>query len=323
MVKKKEKKENKIIKWVKNNYKFIVCFLVGLAIGIVGMFIANGNKTAKLKDGSNVVVSLKGKNITAEDVYDELKEHSGLDAALNLVDDYIVNDYYDGKDKEAMENAKEQAEEIYTSYENYYGLTKEQFLESNNFSDEKEFLEYLANDYLYQLYYDEYTKTLIKDDEVKTYYDNNAFGDYKVYIFSASTSSELDKVKKELKKGTKPSKIDVKNVTKSEETITYKDAANYSDTFIKTMKELKKGKYSEAFNDDRLGSTIIYVTSVAEKAKMDDIKDDILDLIVDNRQAADNTLYYKAFIKIRNDYKIEFKDSKFEKEYSELVKQYK
>lgn len=322
---KKNKKSQKV-NYLKKYSKELISLVIGLGIGIVIMLIIWPDRIAKLKDGSEVIVSVKGKSFTADDLYTELKTSGGLDALVNLMDQYILYDKYD-LDKEADKFAKEQAEQIYTNYETYYGYTKEQFLSANGFTSEDEFLGYLKDEYYYQEYYDEYTESLIKDDEINDFYKDEVFGNKDIYIFSATTEdNDLEKVRKYLKKGKTLEQIKKKysSVTAdSYEKVTFKDASTYSQTVIDELKTLEKGEYSEVFEDTKYGYVVVYVVDEEEKAKLEDVKEGILELLVDEKQASDSKIYYQAFIALREEYGIKFKDTGFKEKYEEQIKQYK
>ena len=140
--KSKTKRPNKVLLWVKNNRGTIIVCLVGVLVGMGLMYVISPNRIAKLSNGQQVIVELKNDEITAEDLFTELKRTGGLSALINLMDNSILNDKYD-LDKEAEEYAKSQSEYYYNMYEQYYGYTKEQFLESNNFASEEKFKDYL------------------------------------------------------------------------------------------------------------------------------------------------------------------------------------
>lgn len=310
----------------KDNKREVTFLVIGLVVGIVIMLILWPNRIAKLKDGSEVIVEINNKKFTADDLYTELKSSGGLDALVNLVDQYILYEKYD-LDAEAEEFAKEQSEQIYASYETYYGYTKEQFLSSNGFKDEEEFMDYLRDEHYYQTYYDDYTATLISEDEINDFYKDEVFGDKDIYIFSASgEDNDLEGVRKYLKKGKTLDQIKKKysNITaNSYETVTFRDAAEYSETVIDQLKTLEKGEYSEVFEDSVYGYVVVYVVDETEKSELDKVKEDIIALLVDEKQAADSNIYYQAFIALREEYGIKFGDTEFKKDYEEQIKQYK
>lgn len=317
--------ENKKGNIIINNIKFIIGFCVGaLLVGII-MAIAWPDRIAKLSNGEEEIVSIGEKSITANDLYDELKKGGSLDATINLVDQFILTDKYD-LDEEAKKYAKEQSVKIYNQFEQYYGFSKVEFLENNNFEDEDAFLEYLYYDYYYQRYYNDYTKDLITDDDINDFYKDDVFGDKKVVLFSSSDDEKmLENIRSALKKGTSISSIKKKysNATVNELTLTYKDYADYSESLWTKVKTLEKKEYSDVVDDNILGKVVVYISSTSDKPDLKDIKDDVVDVIVAKKQNEDNNLYYQAFIELRTSYNVEFKETNLKKEYEEFVKSHK
>ena len=55
------------------------------------LFTAGCGEVSKLKNGEEVVGKIKGKTITANDLYESLKKQNGTSAFVTLVDTYIAN----------------------------------------------------------------------------------------------------------------------------------------------------------------------------------------------------------------------------------------
>lgn len=319
-------KNNNITGWLENNKTAVSFFCAGILLGIFIMACFWPKRIAQLDNGQEVVVSIEGKDFTANDLYNKLKENSGLDALLNLVDINILKEKYELGD-EADAYAKEQSESIYKLYEQNYGFTKEQFLEENNFKDEAEFLGYLKEEYLYQTYYEDYLKEKITDKEIKEFYKNTVDSTKKIYVFSAAEEeNDLKSVIKDLKK-----KKSFEDISKKYENVIANDIgevsfdtySSYSEEFIKQLKKLKKGEASSVFSDDTFGYTVIYVTDEKEKPSLEEAKEDIIKTLSDKMSSEDEKLYYKALIEMRDNKKIKFSDSQLQKEYETYKKQYK
>lgn len=317
--------DNKVLAWFKNNRKPLVFMLVGLLIGVLVTIIVMPGRAAKLSNGQEVVLELKNGSITAEDLYEELKSSGGLSALINLMDMSILNDKYD-LDKEAEEYAKSQSEYYYNMYEQYYGYTKEQFLESNNFASEEKFKDYLKNEFLYERYYKDYLASIVTDTEVQDYYKTSVFGARHVYVFSSTEKkNNLENVRKQLKKGTKISKLEdkYKDVVINElGKVDFTTASNYSEKFVSTLKSLEKNQYSAVFEDETFGHVVLYVSEVDAIPELVDIEDKIVEVISTKKDAEDETLYYKAYQELREAYKMKFYDDKLKEEYDAAMKPY-
>ena len=76
--KKKDKKENKIKKWFNNLTveKILIYGFILLAILLI-ILIGVATKNTKTTDGKDIVISVKGKTLTADELYKELKKQNG------------------------------------------------------------------------------------------------------------------------------------------------------------------------------------------------------------------------------------------------------
>ena len=322
---KKEEKDNKVLLWFKDNSKPLIFGLVGLVLGLVIMGCFMPGRVAKLSNGKQVVLELKNGSITAEDLFEELKKSGGLTALINLMDNSILDDKYD-LDEDAEKYAKEQSEYYYKMYSQYYGLTKEQFLSQNNFEDEAAFFDYLKKEFLYQRYYEDYLKSLITDAEVEDYYNKEVFGARTVYVFSSTKEkNSLESVRKQLKKGTKISKLEDKYedvVVNELGEVDFTAATSYSEEFISALKDLKANQYSKVFKDSTFGYVVLYVSEVKDVPALVDAEDKIIEVLSQKKDSEDETLYYKAFQELREAYGMKFYDEELEKQYNASMKPY-
>ncbi len=330
MKQKEEKKtdtgENKFFKWIKVNQKAIITFFVGIVVGVFIMGLLWPERISKLADGSEVVATLKDKNFTADDIYQDMVDANGLNTLLDQVDLAILKEKYD-LEEEAMESAREQAEEIYQSYSETYQYTKEQFLEMNGFGKEDAFLEYLKNDYYFKKYFEEFLVSKVSDKEAKKYYDDTVQGTKKVKLFVSTTGdADLKKVKKALDKGQSISSVSQKYSSVSLTdlgSVSFENYGDYSDTLIEQMGKLKKGETSDVFSDETYGYALLYVEDTDKKRDFDDIKEDIKKVIGTDLANKDENLYYKAFIQLREAYDFDIKDTKLANLYKEYKKSHK
>ena len=99
----------------------------------VPLLVSGCGKVPELQNGQQIVVELNGKQFTAEEFFDELKENYGTSALINLVSNYITDQEITD---ELAEEAKERAQSEYNSMAAYYGSSWNQFLASNNYTGE-------------------------------------------------------------------------------------------------------------------------------------------------------------------------------------------
>ena len=316
---------DKIKAWLVDNKKCLIYGICGLIIGLVVMRAMWPTRIAELEDGTQPVVEINGEIITADDLYNELKQGSGLTALLNLIDNKILENMYDVED-EAAEYAKNQSEYYYSIYESYYGYTKNEFLDANGFADEDAFITYLKDDYVVQKYYQEYLENLLTDKEIEEYYDESVFGDKTVNIYySAEEENDLESVRDALKDGATFDEIksEYPEITATElGTVSFNSTPNYSDAFNEQLLALETDEYSRVFEDDTYGHVVMSVTSVADKPSLEDAKDGIVEVLSAEKNEEDENLYYKAFIELREENGIKFSKTSLQAQRENYKKQY-
>lgn len=323
---KKNKNGNNIIDFMKDKKSQIGCLVVGAIIGALVMIPFFPKRITTLANGEQVLVQIDGKKITADEFYSKLKlGHS--DTLFSMVDEYILESKYPDLEEDANAYAEKNAEEIYTTYESYYGYTKEQFLAGNGFDDEEDFFDYLKEQFYYQTYYDEYVDKTITDKEIDKYYKDHVFGERAAYVFTIEEDyAQLDKVRDDLKKGKTFTKIQEKYQSVHSynyETINFTDTTTLSQTILDKIGKTKKGKYSDIFKDDMYGYVVVYVADAKSKPSLEDVKSQIVEMIRVEKQENDESLYYKAFIDLREDYNMVIYDTELKDNYEEAKKEFK
>ena len=332
--KRNNEKLTNFLKKVDDNRWPIILFVVGFLLAtLIFRCIFWPDRIATLKDGTQPVASIKGKTITADDLYKEMKSHYNIDVFLKVIDDTILTKKYPSNSEMETE-VKNTADYYYSVYEKNYGYTKETFLSQYGFSNEKEFLESLRLDYRKNKYYDEYVLSLVTDKEVEKYYEDEVFGDVDSKHILVSTGEDglsdeeakklANEIIDKLNKGT--SWDDVVKEYKDKivhEELGYKPYnASLESAYLKECKDLKVGTYSKTPVLTSYGYHIVFKIAQKDKPKLDEVKDDVKDIIADKKKEADNNLYYKALIKMREDASLKFDDTKFEDEYKKHVNQY-
>ena len=337
-VEKKNVKENiKVKKEKKNNDKLLTAVKIvddnrkAILFGIVGFLVAT------LKDGTQPVANVNGEVITADDLYTSMKEHFSVNILLNDIDDMILIEKYPDSD-EIDDEVNDTAEYYYSVYEQNYGYTKEQFLSNYGFATEKDFIESLKLDYRRNKYFEEYAENLVSDKEIDEYYEDEVFGDVdsKHILAKIDNSSEDGLSDEEAKKMAKEiiSKLnDGKTwdeiITEYGDKIVHEELgynafnASLESSYLEECKNLEVGKYSKEPVKTSYGYHIVFKIDQKDKPKLDDVKDDIIDVLATEKKNADNNLYNKALISMREDAKLEFVDTKLNDEYDKFISNYK
>ena len=351
VVSKKEKKE-KVKKEKKfdvdkfnNTFDKVDSYRLPIILFIVGFLLATlifrcifwPDRIATLKDGTQPVAKLKGKTITADDLYGDMKKYYSVNVLLNTIDDIILTKKYPSTD-EMEEKIKSTADYYYSTYEKNYGYTKETFLSQYGFSSESDFLDNLRLDYRKNKYYDDYVLGLITDSEIQKYYDDEVFGDVdsKHILVSIAKDGEeglsdeeakklANEIIKKLDGGTSWDDVikEYKDKIISEELGYNAFNAELESAYLKECKNLKVDTYSKTPVLTSYGYHIVYKIAQKDKPKLKDVKDDIKDVLAKEKKNADTNLYYKALINMREEAKLEFVDSKLGEEYTKYINQYK
>ena len=162
--------------------------ILGVAITLCAILCLTGCKT-KLKNGKEVAVKINGENITADDLYDKLREKYGKYIIVEEIDKTIFNTIYKD-DKEIEEQVKNQ----YESYESQYGQegkTFEEVLQGYGYKDADAFKDELRLSIQRSKAIDEYIKDNLTDKEIQKYYDEEYAGEISASHILISVNDEV------------------------------------------------------------------------------------------------------------------------------------
>lgn len=337
---KKVKKNNddKVLKIIEffDKYRLAIYGAVGgILLTILVVIIIWPDRIATLKDGTQPVAEINGYTVTADILYEDMKEVYSISSLLDKIDNKILEEKYP-ETEEMNDELKQQAESYYSAYEQYYQMDKETFL-SNNFGSEKAFLEYLRLQYRRNKYAEDYIKSLISDKEIEKYYNDKVYGDINTkHILVKVDSSASDEDKEEAEKLAKEiiSKLDsgktfdeVKEEYKDK--ITYEELgyksynANLESAYMEAMQKLENNSYSKEPVKTSYGYHIIYRIDQKEKPTLEDVKEEILDSLVSEKKSEDANIVYISLDKMREKAGLKFSDTVLEKKYNTYMSQYK
>ena len=315
--------------------------LLALGICTLGFILVGCGQIPTLKDGKEVVASVKGKKVTAEDLYDKLKTSGGMTALINMIDEFIAN-----KEVETDEDAKTYAEsqiESYKSSYKSYGQDFDEALKNAGYKDEDALKDALIIEYKKKTITENYVKEQITDAEIEKYYENKIFGNIeaKHILISVDANDDMtdnEKTEAEKKAKEKAEKL-IKKLNKGEDfeklakensddkgtaskggklTVKYGEVV---DEFWEACTKLKDKAYTKEPVKSEYGYHIIYRESQKTKPKLNSVKDDIIDKLVEEKMDEDSKLEEKAMIDIRKKYKLNIIDSKIKESYNNSVKE--
>lgn len=353
---KKEKKERKnrkenfkaLVNKVMANTPFVVALCVILILVGALLFTISYKKVPKTSKGEEIVATIKGKKVTADALYEQLKESYGADALINIIDTYIAD-----KEVEITKEHKEYVEEVvdyYKEYAEYYGVDLATFLASyvgiNGVETEEQFRKYVLEDYKKTIVVTNYIGENAKEDDLKDYYKEN-FSDKltvkHILIEVDSEAKDKDKADKEAYnkavklinklKDTSSKKLDSKfeelAEDNSDDTATYADGGLIEDfskkdvveEFWEASQKLENGKFTTEPVKTTYGYHIILKVSSTPVEKYKDIKDEVKKAYAENKLSEDSTLMAKKWDELRKQYKLSIEDDFIKELYEETLKE--
>lgn len=335
MPKAKKTDFKKMITKVDEKRKIIYGFLGGLLLGLLIMKIFMPDRIATLKDGTQPIANINGKNITADELYTEMKEQYPISMILNEIDTIILNDLYE-EDEEMTNTVNSNAQSTMNQYSQYYGTeTEEDTLNAMGFSTYDQLIEYFKLDYLKNKYLEDYIKEDIDDKQIEKYYDENVVGDINCehVLVQVKDGGLTDEEAKDLAKEI----INKLNDGTSWEDIQeeYKDKVTYENlgyqawdasletSFLDALKDMKDNSFSKDPVKTSYGYHVIYRLDQKETPKLKEVKETIIENLIADKKSEDENIQYKALISLRKEKGLEFKDTGIKEKYDDYCKEIK
>ena len=307
--------------------------LIGVIIGIILLYLlelipAIGNKL----NSGKVIASSKAGKITEKTLFTHMKKNYPVSYLLELLDRPILAKKYKLTD-EQKEEIVDQVEGILKQYENY-GYTEEQFCQENGFENKEDFIDYMELDYRRNLYCTDYFKTLIGNEEIEKYYnENEVYGKINTKHMLVEITSEVTDAKalalakeiiKELDSG--KSFEDVEKEHEDQVIAEYVsfdsfEASNYESSFVDASKSLGAETYTKEPVKTNYGYHVIYCINKEDKPTLEQAENSIVGILAQNLEAQDQYIRYKALIKLREENNVKFKDEKYAEQYQEYCEQ--
>ena len=202
--------------------------------------------------------------------------------------------------------------------------------------------ESIAMTYLVDMAARNYIKSEITDKEINAYYKDNIYEELtvrhiliKTNVSKDATNEEKSKAKAEALKKANEILAKYKNGEKfedlaktySEDTGTKDDGglyANFNKTntdaaFFKAAYALKDGEVTSSPVLSEYGYHIILKVGNNEKPKLENVKEEILKGILDNKIKKDSTLIDKSWVKLREKYNLQIFDTKLNETYKVMA----
>ena len=324
--------------------------VVALSIASMTLLSGCGAKTIPtLNDGSQAIVTFKDDvKISINDFYNKMKDRYGTEVILNMIDKMILEKKY----ADAIEDAKKNADSVMSQLEASYGDKLLSAIQTyTGYQTLDEYKDYVYLSYLQNKAAEDYAKENISEKEIKKYYNDEIKPDIKVShilisVNYASDASDDDKTKakNEAKAKAQEALDKLKAADKSKIAETFSELAkeysnddsskddggnlgfintdtlgsNY-DKLVTESYKLKDGEYSSNIVETELGYHLVYRTETKEKAKLDDVKDKIIDALVSNYLKENQEAYIKSMQAVRKEYGMDIVDDDLNTNYTNYI----
>lgn len=345
--KKKGNSSNEIGLFLEKNLAVITSFIIGVFLTVAIAFLIWPSRIATLKNGTQPVVKVGGKTYTANNLYDQMKQHYSVSQLLDAIDNDLLTKMY--PEDEAMTKEVDSNAEYYINmYKQYYNYTEDEFLTANGFESRDAYLEYLKLDYRRKKYETEYVKKNLTDKEIEDYYNDNVYGDIKCEHILVEVSSD-DSSSSSKKKDSSSNKLSDDDAKKLAQEIIdkindgtswkdikkeYKDKVTYEnlgyqswdsdleDSFKSALKKMDNNSFSSEPVKTSYGYHVIHRIDQKKTPTLKKTKSKIIDKLVSQKTSNDSNLVYKALINLRKEKGIKFSDTDMKKKYAAYIKQY-
>lgn len=310
----------------------------------IPLLLVGCRQVPKLENGQEVIVELNGKQFTANELFDELKESYGTQVLVNMVDKYITTkELTDDIKKDAKEEAKSQSDML----EAYYGENFNDMLVNYGYKNKDDLINQLEISYQQSLVLEEYIKSdVIKEEDINKYYNESIYGEITVRhilikpeVKDDMTTDEKTKAKEEalkkakelIKELNKAEKLEDKFIELAKEhsadtTATtgglienFTNESGLVEEFFDASNKLEIGKITTEPVETQFGYHIIYKVKQNEKPSLDSVKDKVIDKVKEEILSAENSTYI-YWAGLREKYNLNIHDDILKEEYDSTMK---
>lgn len=336
----KGKKQNSLM----NNTPFVAACCVIILLVAVLIFVLCIKRVPVTSKGEEIVATIKGKKVTADELYLQLKDAAGKDQLLSIIDEYISEKEVTITDDD--EKYVQEVVDYYVEYAEYYETDLKTFLANyvglNGINTEEEFKEFVLKDYKKTLAVQKYIGEKASEEDLKEYYKENYTDTLTVKHILIEVDSEADdsdkaddeaydKAVKLIQKlnNTDSDKLDKKfeelAEKNSDDTGTYANGGlveNFKKSevekeFYEASYKLKDGEYTKEPIKTTYGYHIILKVSSTPVEAYKDIVNDVKKSYAEAQLNGDSTLLALKWEELRNEYKLSIKDDFIKKSYKD------
>ena len=324
--------------------------VVALSLASMTLLSGCGAKTIPtLENGDQAVVTFnEDAKISVTDFYNQMKDKYGTEVILNMIDKMILEKKYADSTEEAHKNADSVMSQLETSYGDKLLSAIQTY---TGYQTLDEYKDYVYLSYLQNKAAEDYAKDNIDEKDIKKYYNDEIKPDIKVShilisVNYASDASDDDKTKakNEAKAKAQEALDKLKAADKSKIADTFSELAkeysnddsskndggslgfintdtlgsNYNNLVTEAYK-LKDGEYSSNIVETELGYHLVYRTETKEKAKLEDVRDKIIDSLVSDYLSKNQEAYIKSMQAVRKEYGMNIIDDDLNTNYTNYI----
>lgn len=324
--------------------------VVALSLASMTLLSGCGAKTIPtLENGDQAVVTFnENAKISVTDFYNQMKDKYGTEVILNMIDKMILEKKYADSTEEAHKNADSVMSQLETSYGDKLLSAIQTY---TGYKTLDEYKDYVYLSYLQNKAAEDYAKDNISEKDIKKYYNDEIKPDIKVShilisVNYASDASDDDKTKakNEAKAKAQEALDKLKAADKSKIADTFSELAkeysnddsskddggslgfintdtlgsNYNNLVTEAYK-LKDGEYSSNIVETELGYHLVYRTETKEKAKLEDVRDKIIDALVSDYLSKNQEAYIKSMQAVRKEYGMNIIDDDLNTNYTNYI----
>lgn len=311
-------------------------------LGIIcAMVVLTGcSKSPKISNGEEVVASIDGKDFTANELYDNMKNQYGTSMLINMIDSYIA-DKEIGDSEDADVYADSYISQIKLQYEQS-GMDFNEALVNAGYENEEAFKKIIISDYKMNEVTEKYLKDELTDKEIEKYYNDKISEELNVkHILiipdvaegvsdQAKTEAEdaaYKKAQELIKKLDEGANFDELAKDNSDDTATASNGGvinnvtkeGYVTEFYNAAYALEDGKYTATPVKSKYGYHIIYRVSKTDKKSLEELKDSIKDTLIQEKMQNDANLQVKTWDKIRSKYNLNIIDTNIKNTYNTTI----
>lgn len=324
--------------------------VVALSLASMTLLSGCGAKTIPtLENGDQAIVTFnENAKISVTDFYNQMKDKYGTEVILNMIDKMILEKKYADSTEEAHKNA----DSVMSQLESSYGDKLLSAIQTyTGYQTLDEYKDYVYLSYLQNKAAEDYAKDNIGEKDIKKYYNDEIKPDIKVShilisVNYASDASDDDKTKakNEAKAKAQEALDKLKAADKSKIADTFSELAkeysnddsskndggslgfintdtlgsNYNNLVTEAYK-LKDGEYSSNIVETELGYHLVYRTETKEKAKLEDVRDKIIDSLVSDYLSKNQEAYIKSMQAVRKEYGMNIIDDDLNTNYTNYI----